>query len=205
LAAVCFARRFPGADFLRGLLLCGWILPGLVVGAVWKWMFATEYGVVNHALFALHLISQPIHWLSDPSVAMMALNIAHVWFAAPFCMILIAAALTAIPEEQYEAAALDGAGVVNRFRYVTLPALRPTLLAVSCLVTIFSLRVFDIIFALTQGGPLDATNVLPLLSYQLSFQQFEFGKGAAVGCFSFVIVLVVAIAYVAALRHDEAA
>jgi multiple sugar transport system permease protein len=136
---------------------------------------------------------------------MMALNIAHVWFAAPFCMILIAAALTAIPEEQYEAAALDGAGVVNRFRYVTLPALRPTLLAVSCLVTIFSLRVFDIIFALTQGGPLDATNVLPLLSYQLSFQQFEFGKGAAVGCFSFVIVLVVAIAYVAALRHDEAA
>jgi len=205
LAAVCFARRFPGAGFLRGLLLSGWILPGLVVGAVWKWMFASEYGVVNHALMALHIIGHPIHWLSDVSMAMLALNIAHVWFAAPFCMILIAAALTAIPEEQYEAAALDGAGAIGRFRYITLPALRPTLLAVACLVTIFSMRAFDIIFAMTQGGPLDATNLLPLLSYQLSFQQFEFGQGAAVGCFSFVVVLGIAIAYVAALRHEEPA
>jgi multiple sugar transport system permease protein len=86
-----------------------------------------------------------------------------------------------------------------------LPALRPTLLAVACLVTIFSMRAFDIIFAMTQGGPLDSTNLLPLLSYQLSFQQFEFGNGAAVGCFSFVVVLGIAIAYAAALRHEEPA
>jgi multiple sugar transport system permease protein len=204
-AAACFARRFAGANFLRGLLLSGWILPALVVGAIWKWMFATEYGVVNHALLALHVISSPIHWLSDPAMSMTALNIAHVWYAAPFCMILIAAALTAIPEELYEAAAIDGAGVIGRFRYVTLPALRPTLLAVSCLVAIFSLRAFDMIFVLTRGGPLDSTNVLPLLSYQFSFVQFEFGKGAAVGSFSFVLVLAVAITYVIALRHEEEA
>jgi multiple sugar transport system permease protein len=204
-AAACFARRFAGANFLRGLLLSGWILPALVVGAIWKWMFATEYGVVNHALMALHLINSPIHWLSDPAMAMTALNIAHIWYAAPFCMILIAAALTAIPEELYEAAAIDGAGVIGRFRYVTLPALRPTLLAVSCLVAIFSLRAFDMIFVLTRGGPLDSTNVLPLLSYQFSFVQFEFGKGAAIGSFSFVLVLAVAIIYVIALRHEEEA
>jgi multiple sugar transport system permease protein len=204
-AATCFARRFAGANFLRGLLLSGWILPALVVGAIWKWMFATEYGVVNHALLALHVIKSPIHWLSDPAMSMTALNIAHVWYAAPFCMILIAAALTAIPEELYEAAAIDGAGVIGRFRYVTLPALRPTLLAVSCLVAIFSLRAFDMIFVLTRGGPLDSTNVLPLLSYQFSFVQFEFGKGAAVGSFSFVLVLAVAVTYVIALRHEEEA
>lgn len=202
-AAACFARRFAGANFLRGLLLSGWILPALVVGAVWKWMFATEYGVVNHALLAMHVIGSPVHWLSDPAMAMTALNIAHIWYAAPFCMILLAAALTAIPEELYEAAALDGAGVLSRFRHVTLPALRPTLLAVSCLVAIFSLRAFDMIFVLTRGGPLDSTNVLPLLSYQFSFVQFEFGKGAAVGSFSFVLVLAVAIIYVMALRHEE--
>jgi multiple sugar transport system permease protein len=203
LAAACFARRFAGANFLRGVLLSGWILPALVVAAIWKWMFATEYGVVNHALMAMHVIGAPVHWLSDPAMSMTALNIAHIWYAAPFCMILLAAALTAIPEELYEAAAIDGAGVFGRFRYVTLPALRPTLLAVSCLVAIFSLRAFDMIFVLTRGGPLDSTNVLPLLSYQLSFVQFEFGKGAAVGSFSFVLVLAVAIAYVTALRHEE--
>ena len=118
----------------------------------------------------------------------------------PFSMILIAAALTSIPQELYEAAALDGAGPVARFRYITLPALRPTLLAVACLVTIYSMRAFDMIFALTHGGPLDSSNVLPLLSYQFSFQQFKFGIGAAVGTFAFVFVFAVALVYVRTLE-----
>ena len=175
LAALFFAETFAGAHFLRGLLLATWMLPGLVVGALWKWMFASQYGVVNFVLGILHLTGGPVHWLSDPAVAMTAVNIAHVWYIMPFSMILFAAALTAIPRDLYEAAALDGAGPVARFRYITLPALKPTLLAVACLVTIYSMRAFDLIFALTQGGPLDSSNVLPLLSYQFSFQQFKFG------------------------------
>jgi len=111
-------------------------------------------------------------------------------------MILLAAAVTGIPLEQYEAAALDGAGALQRFRHITLPALRPALLAVACLVTIYTMRAFDLIFAMTQGGPLDSSNVLPLLSYQLSFQQFQFGAGSAVGTFAFVIVFAVALLYV---------
>jgi multiple sugar transport system permease protein len=203
-AAVCLSRRFPGAGYLRGLLLATWILPGLVVGAVWKWMFATQYGVFNYVLLSLRLISQPVNWLSDPSIAMTALNIAHVWFGMPFSMILIAAALTGIPDDLYEAASLDGAGPVARFRYITLPAILPAIIAVGCLVTIASLRVFDVIFALTQGGPVDATNVLPLLSYQASFQDFDFGRGAAVGMFAFFAVFGVALAYVKTLRHETA-
>jgi multiple sugar transport system permease protein len=136
-------------------------------------------------------------------MAMTALNIAHVWFGMPFSMILIAAALTGIPDEQYEAAALDGAGAAARFRHITLPAIAPTLIAVACLVTISALRVFDVIFALTQGGPVDSTNVLPLLSYQASFQDFDFGRGAAIGMFAFFSVFAVALAYVRTLR-DEA-
>jgi len=204
-AAVCFSHRFPGAGYLRGLLLATWILPGLVVGAVWKWMFATQYGVFNFVLLSLHVVSQPVAWLSDPSIAMTALNIAHVWFGMPFSMILIAAALTGIPEEHYEAASLDGAGPIARFRYITLPAITPAVIAVACLVTISSLRVFDVIFALTQGGPVDATNVLPLLSYQASFQDFDFGKGAAIGMFAFFAVFGVALAYVSTLRQEAAA
>jgi multiple sugar transport system permease protein len=202
LAALFFAESFAGAHFLRGLLLATWMLPGLVVGALWKWMFASQYGVVNFVLAALHVIGAPVHWLSDPAVAMTSVMIAHVWYIMPFSMILIAAALTAIPQDLYEAAALDGAGPLARFRYVTLPALRPTLLAVACLVTIYSMRAFDMIFALTQGGPLDSSNVLPLLSYQFSFQQFKFGMGAAVGTFAVVFVFAVALVYVRTLKHD---
>jgi multiple sugar transport system permease protein len=202
LAALFFAESFAGANFLRGLLLATWMLPGLVVGALWKWMFASQYGVVNFVLRALHLIGEPVHWLSDPAVAMASVTIAHVWYIMPFSMILIAAALIAIPQDLYEAAALDGAGPLARFRHITLPALRPTLLAVACLVTIYSMRAFDMIFALTQGGPLDSSNVLPLLSYQFSFQQFKFGMGAAVGSCAVVFVFAVALIYVRTLKRD---
>lgn len=200
--ALFFAQRFPGAHFMRGLLLSSWILPALVVGALWKWIFATEYGVANYLLSWLRLINGPIHWLSDPTVALSSVTIANIWFGTPFAMILIAAGLTSIAEEQYEAASLDGAGPFARFYHITLPALWPTLVAVACLVTIYTMRAFDLIFAMTQGGPLDASNVLPLLSYQLSFQRFHFGIGAAVGSFSFIIVLAVAFLYVRTLRRE---
>ena len=203
--ALFFAQRFPGAGLIRGLLLASWMLPALVVGALWKWLFATEYGVVNFALAALGIARDPIHWLSDPSLSLLSVTIANIWFGTPFSMILLAAALSGIPLEPYEAAALDGANAWQRFRYITLPALRPALLAVACLVTIYTMRAFDLIFAMTNGGPLDASNVLPLFSYQFSFQQFQFGIGAAIGTFAFFIVFAVALLYVRTLKQDAVA
>jgi multiple sugar transport system permease protein len=203
--ALFFSQHFPGAHVMRGLLLAAWMLPALVVGALWKWLFATQYGVVNFALIALGFVRAPVNWLSDPSLALVSVTIANVWFGMPFSMILIAAALTGIPLEPYEAAALDGAGPWQRFRYITLPALRPALLAIACLVTIYTMRAFDLIFAMTGGGPLDASNVLPLFSFQFSFQQFQFGIGAAIGCFAFVIVFAVALLYVRTLSKDAEA
>lgn len=196
LVALYFSMAFPAAQYLRGFLLAAWMLPALVVGALWKWIFASEYGIANFLLRSLGLIREPVYWLSDPAVSLTSVTIANIWFGMPFCMILIAAALTTIPRELYEAASLDGAGPLARFRHITLPALKPTLLAVSCLATIYTMRAFDLIFAMTQGGPLDSSNVLPLLSYQFSFQQFQFGLGAAVATFAFVIVFAVALIYV---------
>ncbi|MFI4994250.1 MAG: carbohydrate ABC transporter permease [Hyphomicrobiales bacterium] len=202
MVAMFFAQRFPGAHFMRGVLLSPWILPALVVGALWKWIFATDYGVANHVLAVLSLIGRNVNWLSDTSVSLTAVTLANIWFGMPFSMILIAAALASIPQEHYEAAALDGAGALARFRFITLPALKPTLLAVACLVVIYTMRAFDLIFTMTAGGPLDSSNVLPLLSYQFSFQQFQFGVGAAIGTFAFVIVLVVALIYVRTLEKE---
>jgi multiple sugar transport system permease protein len=202
--ALFFSQIFPGANYLRGLLLASWMLPALVVGALWKWLFATDYGMANHVLAVLRIVGAPVHWLSDPAVALASVTIANIWLGMPFSMILIAAALAGIAPELYEAAALDGAGAIARFRFVTLPALKPALLAVSCLVTIYTMRAFDLIFAMTHGGPVDSSNVLPLLSYQLSFQQFHFGLGAAVGCFALALVFVVALVYVRTLKHEAA-
>jgi multiple sugar transport system permease protein len=203
--ALFFSIGFPGAGFMRGLLLASWMLPALVVGALWKWIFATEYGLANFVLISLGVVGAPVHWLSDPSVSLLSVTIANIWFGMPFSMILIAAALTTIPRELYEAASLDGAGPFSRFRYITIPALRSTLLAVACLVTIYTMRAFDLIFAMTQGGPLDSSNVLPLLSYQFSFQQFQFGMGAAVGTFAFFICFAVASLYVRTLGREAVA
>ncbi len=201
-AALFFAQRFPGAGFMRGIVLAGWMLPALVVGALWKWIFATDYGLANFILSFLPFYSGPIHWLSDPSVSLLSVTLANIWFGVPFAMILIAAGLTSIGQEQYEAAELDGAGPIARFWFITLPALAPTLLAVACLVIIYTMRAFDLIFTMTQGGPLDSSNVLPLFSYQFSFQQFEFGLGSAVGTFAFFIVFGVALLYVRTLKRE---
>jgi multiple sugar transport system permease protein len=117
-------------------------------------------------------------------------------------MILIAAGLAGLPQELYEAAALDGAGRARRFWRVTLPLLMPTLLAVLALSTIYTLRVFDLIWTMTRGGPVDSTNILPLWSFLNSFELFRFGHGAALACLSLLLVLAVGLLYVRSLRGE---
>lgn len=200
--AVYFNQRFPGAGYLRGLVLAGWMLPPLVIGALWKWMFATEFGVVNFLLGGLGLIADPIHWLSDPSRSLLSVTIANIWFGLPFNMILLSAGLANIPRDLYEAASLDGCGPVKTFFAVTLPLLRPTILAVVSLATIYTLRAFDLLWAMTKGGPVDSSNIFPLWSYQLSFDYFNFGAGAAVATMMFAIVFCVAYVYIRSIRGE---
>jgi multiple sugar transport system permease protein len=194
--ALFFDLGFPGSAFLRGVLLLGWILPPMVVGAVFKWLLATESGLINAAL------GERIHWLSDPDMALLAVTLANVWYGTPFSMILIAAGLAGIPQELYEAAAIDGAGRIRRFLRVTLPMLMPTLLAVLALSTIYTLRVFDLIWTMTRGGPVDSTNILPLWSFLHSFELFRFGAGAAIACLSLLLVLAVGLLYIRSLRGE---
>ena len=200
--ALLFQRSFPGSGWLRGLVLAGWILPPMVVGALWKWMFATEYGVVNFVAGALGL-SEGVYWLSDPGTALLSVTIANIWFGLPFNMILLSAGLSAIPDDLYEAAELDGAGPLARLWFVTLPLLKATMLAVVCLSTIYTMRAFDLIWAMTRGGPVDNTTTLPLWSYKLSFERFDFGPGAAVASLSLVFVTLVALLYVRAVRSEH--
>jgi multiple sugar transport system permease protein len=202
-AALFFQQQFPGASFLRGLVLAGWILPPLVIGAVWKWLLASDNGILNYALQSLGVISSPIFWLSDPATSLIAVTMANVWFGLPFNMILIAAGLAGIPRDIYEAAALDGAGPVRRFISITLPLLRPTLYALVALSTIYTMRAFDLIWTMTHGGPVDSSNIFPVWSYRLSFEVFDFAGGAAISTLMLLIVFLVALVYVRSVRAEK--
>lgn len=201
-AALFFQRDFPGAGFMRGLILAGWILPPLVVGAVWKWLLASDNGLVNYALMSFGIIHDPVYWLADPAIALLSVSIANIWLGLPFNMILISAGLAGIPKDIYEAAALDGAGPFRRFTAITLPMLRPTIYALVTLSTIYTLRAFDMIWTMTHGGPVDSSNIFTSWSYKLSFETFDFGGGAAISTFMLVVVLAVAIVYARSVRTE---
>ncbi len=195
--ALFFEMNFPGAKFMRGLFLVGWMLPPLVIGSVWKWLFATESGAINA------ILGSNMNWLSDPSTALWAVTTANIWFGTPFSMILLSAAVSNVPKELLEAASLDGAGPIRRFIYITLPAISASLLAVVSLTIIYSMRAFDVIWAMTKGGPVDSSTILPLFSYRLSFDEFKFGDGAAAANLAFIIVFIVALIYVRSIKHEK--
>ena len=201
--ALFFRLDFPGASWLRGLFLAGWIMPGLVVGAIWGWLLAGDFGVVNWLIQSLGLTHQKIFWLSDPSISIYSVIIANIWLGVPFNMILLSVGLAAIPADVYEAAELDGATRVQRFFTITLPMMRAQLGAVISLGIIFTLQQFDLFAALTQGGPSNASNVLQYWSWELAFREYRIGHGSVVSVFMIIVVIFVATAYVRSTRHEH--
>lgn len=194
--ALFFGTGFRWSETLRGLVVAGWMVPPLVVGTVWKWILNTDFGVLNYFLKKLGLIEQSIGWLVSPDTAMLGVIMANIWFGIPFNLMLLAAGLAGIPGEVYDAAKVDGANAWARLRYVTLPLLRPAIFATLILGFIYTLRVFDLIWVMTRGGPVNATNVLPIWSYQLSFEFFDYGKGAAIANILLIILFAMSLLYV---------
>ncbi len=201
--ALFFRLDFPGSTWLRGLFLAGWIMPGLVVGAIWGWLLAGDFGVVNWLIQSLGLTQQKIFWLSDPSISIYSVIIANIWLGVPFNMILLSVGLAAIPADVHEAAELDGATRLQRFFTITLPMMRAQLGAVISLGIIFTLQQFDLFAALTQGGPSNASNVLQYWSWELAFREYRIGHGAVVSVFMIIVVIFVATAYVRSTRHEH--
>jgi multiple sugar transport system permease protein len=198
--AIFFTRSFPLNGLLRSLLLVPWLLPLIVSGTVFRWIFNAQNGVLDQGLQSLHLISHPIYWLSNPSSALIAVIIVNVWVGVPFNMVILYGGLQGIPESFHEAAELDGANGWQRFRYVSLPLLKPVTTVVLTLGLIYTIKVFDVIMVMTQGGPANATETLTIWSYNLSFINFNFGQGAAVGNLLIVVALVFGAVYIRSAR-----
>lgn len=201
--AVFFSKKFTFAKPIRGILLVPWIIPITVTALIFKLLFATDVGVLNYILKSLHLISENIEWLTTPNTAMFALICANVWIGIPFNMILISTGLTTISKELYESASIDGATKVQSFFRITLPLLRPTIESVLILGFIYTFKVYDLVYVMTSGGPVNSTHMLSTYSYKLSFEMFQYSKGSAVANVLLVILMIVGIFYIKATNEEE--
>src|SRR3954454_5712373 len=200
--ALYFQRKFPLSGVLRSLLLLPWLIPLIVSSAIWRWLLDEDNGAINQALSALHLVSDNPGWLTSTSLALIAVILVNIWIGIPFNTTILYGGLQEIPEELYEAAALDGATGWKAFRYVTWPLLRPVVNVVLVLGVVYTLKVIDIILGLTRGGPANATQTIATQSYHLSFVEFDFGRGAALSNILIVISLAFALLYLRLNRRN---
>ena len=185
---------------LRILFLTPWMVAPAVGATIWLWLLEPQFGVVNHLLMSAGLIAAPVAWLGEPRTAFAAVTAVEIWRGVPFVMLLLLAGLQTIPLEQYEAAAIDGAGPWQRFRFVTLPNLGYLLVVASTLDIINVVRHYDIVGVMTGGGPAGASEVLPALLYNTAFRANRFGEAAAIGVLLLLMVLAFALVYLRVTR-----
>jgi multiple sugar transport system permease protein len=200
--ALVMNEVFRGRGLLRAIVLVPWAIPTVVSSQMWRFIFNDRYGLFNFVLFGDDT-ARYMAPLAEPGLALIAIMVAEIWKTAPFAALIILAGLQTIPDDLYEAASIDGAGAWQKFRYVTLPLIRPALLLALLFRSIDALRVFDLVFVMTQGGPADATNVLQFYGYKKSFAEGMIGYGSAIAVGVFLLSLVLSLTYLRLLRGSR--
>ncbi|WP_353619820.1 sugar ABC transporter permease [Rhizobium sp. ICMP 5592] len=180
LLALLLDKPFYGRGFVQALIFLPWAVPSLLMGLNWAWLFNPVIGPLPHWMSALGLMSEPRNILSDPAIAMWGPIVANVWGGIPFFAITLLAALQSIPRDLYEAAAIDGASPIQRFRSITVPFLAPTIIITVLLRTIWIANFADLIVVMTNGGPADHTQILSSYIFTIAFKQLDFGYASAV-------------------------
>ena len=193
--AMLLNKDLKGRGWLRTAVIVPWIIPYVMSGLMWRWMFQTDYGALNAILTRLGIISSNIPFLSDGTLSMVALIVADVWVFTPFIIIILLAGLQNVPEQLYDAAEVDGASRWSRFWNVTYPFLKPSILVALTIRIIFDIRALDLVWVMTQGGPGKATEVWASWLYRTAQVFNEPGAGAALG----VVLLATTFAIVAVL------
>ncbi len=194
--AVFFVRHFPLSGTLRALFLVPWLLPLLVSGSVWSWMLNSDSGIVNSFLRAVGI--GQINWLTSPQWSLTAVLIANIWIGIPFNLVILYSGLQGIPLEVYEAASIDGANGWQKFVQITFPLLRPVSAITILLGLVYTLKVFDLIWIMTRGGPADSSTTFAIWSYRLGFGSLlpDFSPAAAVGNLLIFVALIFGLIYI---------
>ncbi|WP_425558759.1 carbohydrate ABC transporter permease [Catenulispora subtropica] len=198
--ALWLRRRFRFRGLYQALVFFPWAVSGFLIGILFRWLFNGEFGVVNDLLQKTGISDQPIAWLADPGKAMVAVTVANVWYGVTFFAIMIMAALQSVPEELYEASALDGAGKVRTLFQVTVPYIRTTLALTVLLRVIWIFNFPDLIFGMTGGGPSDQTQIVT--SWMITTtQQGDYGKASALGLMVVATLLAFSVCYLSLSRR----
>lgn len=203
--ALVLNQSFRGQQFLRGLFLIPWLIPGVVVSFLWMWIFDANYGVLNGILVSVGAIDQPFAWLFSTETARAALIVAKTWNSFPWIMVMLLAGLQTVPTELHEAAAMDGAGPIRRFFAVTWPHISGVAGLVILLEFIWNFQHFDMIFVLTGGGPAGTTSTFATEVYDTAFKGFDLGRAGALGLLWMLMLSVLVVAYVWLSERGERA
>jgi len=200
--ALLLNERLPMRRFVRSAVLLPWIVPTVLGTMAWLWLFNPNFSVINWALVHSGLAKEGPNWLTDPDLALFCVTLVNAWRGTPFMAITVLAGLQAIPIELYDASAIDGAGKLQRFRFVTLPLLMPVLLTALVLSIIWTFSDFGIVYGLTKGGPMNATHVLATLSYQQGLAAGNIGEGAAISLTMLPVLLILIIWQLRRIRRS---
>jgi multiple sugar transport system permease protein len=203
--ALLINERFRFRQAVRSAILLPWIVPAVLGTLAWMWILAPNFSVLNWLLVHLGIVKTGLPWLVNPNLALVSVILVNTWRGIPFFAITLLAGLQAIPQELYEATAIDGAGKLGRFRYVTVPLMLPILLITLVLSIIWTFSDFQTVYALTGGGPLNSTQLLATLSYQVGIASGRLGEGAAISLTMLPALFVLVSAQVFYLRRAGSA
>lgn len=202
-SALVLNEELPFRSFFRGIALIPWVVPGVVVALLFLYMFNSQAGVIDYVLIKLGITHHFVQWWGSTHNALSAEIIANVWNQTPFYMLMILAGLQTVPQDEYEAAKIDGATAIKRFWYVTMPNIRGILLSVTSLMVIWNFNSFDTIWATTQGGPINATTTLSIFVYRTAFNGLNVGYAAAIGVAWLIVLLFFLVFYIRGLEGGE--
>jgi multiple sugar transport system permease protein len=205
--ALLLNRMVRGRGVARTLLLLPMMFAPVVAGYEWRWIFDDQLGIANYLLQSAGITDHPIAWLSSPSLAMWTIITADVWYSTPFLMVILLGGLQALPTEPFEAARVDGASALATLWHVTIPLLRPVLLAAVLVRAMDAFQIFDLPFIMTYGGPGTATETVNTYTYKTAFHDFNMGDAAAISIVALVAMLVIGVfiarIVIAQLGHSE--
>jgi multiple sugar transport system permease protein len=207
LAAVLLNSEYLyGKKIYRSLLIIPWAIPWAMAAMMWSWTLNGQFGIINSILLNLHIIEQPVSFLSTNASAFITTFIVDAWVGLPFMVIMLISGLQSIPDSLYEAADLDGAGDIRKFFRITVPMIKPVLLTVSLLSMVWTFNSFDIIWVLTQGGPARATETLPIAIYNTSFRMMRLGgigKASAMTIMQVMVVTIISVFYIKTMQESD--
>ena len=201
-AALTLNGKFVGRTILRGFVIIPWVIPGTVAAMVWRLVYDAQFGFLNVALRNLGLMQGHVDWLGTPKLAMSAAILVGVWKGFGFSALMYMAGLQGIPDELYNAAEIDGANRIQQFFYITLPSMKTLIGITLILTTIWTFNYFEIIYVLTKGGPLNATQIPPTYIYELVFRNFNLGASACFAVISMIAMGTVAMLYIRNIKKQ---